>query len=287
MIAWTRTRTLIAGISLILLANAVALSGVAYNRSGAPESQLTLSQRELGLPYGGGSSTDNSGIALSLGWRVLNQETEHGFDLSYIRSGGAPEWLDKAKLAELGFDVSQPVDTAAGVRQYAKQLAREVLLVLELNGAAYQQSMQRARQHAAQEAAARGTNADSKEYAQRDKNAQEQLGREEQENSRLFVIDAGLHLNALRAKYPDRAKYAIVRGQVRPHLLNPERKARLLGYVSGLSINQITVPFDFRPVFEPLLKAGRGYRHDTTSPFEVSLAFGKRLEPWMTEAKKK
>jgi hypothetical protein len=41
------TVTLIAGSALILLTNAVVLSGAAYNRSGDAESQMRLSQREL------------------------------------------------------------------------------------------------------------------------------------------------------------------------------------------------------------------------------------------------
>src|SRR5574341_1548650 len=38
MIAWTRRRTLIAGAKLIVLTNAVALGGVAWNRSAAESS---------------------------------------------------------------------------------------------------------------------------------------------------------------------------------------------------------------------------------------------------------
>jgi hypothetical protein len=43
--------TLLAGGALILLVNAVALTGVYLNRSGEPESRLRLSERELGLPW--------------------------------------------------------------------------------------------------------------------------------------------------------------------------------------------------------------------------------------------
>lgn len=287
MITWSRMRTLIAGVSLILLTNAVALTGVAYNRAAPPESTLKLTQRELWLPYNWGFEAENSGIALNLQWRVLGQESEHDFYTSQFRGGGAPDWLDKAKLAELGFNVSQPEGTTQSERHYDKQLAREVLLVLELDGTAYQTALLRARQHATQEEAARVANANNKTDEQRAKNAKEQLGRAERENSRLFVIDAGLDLGALRAKYPDRTKYAVVRGQVRPRLINNNRKTRLLGYISALSIDQITVPLDFRPVFEPILKAGRSYSSNTALPYEVSVAFGKRLEPWITAAQRK
>ena len=50
---WSRTHTLVAGLGLIALTNAVALLGVAWNRSGEPDATLQLSQRELQPPYYG------------------------------------------------------------------------------------------------------------------------------------------------------------------------------------------------------------------------------------------
>ena len=48
---WSRKYTLVAGLGLIVLTNAIALFGVVYNRSGAPEATLRLTQRELRTPY--------------------------------------------------------------------------------------------------------------------------------------------------------------------------------------------------------------------------------------------
>ena len=42
---WSRMHTTIAGVGLIVVVNAVALLGAAYNRSGEPESVLRLSER--------------------------------------------------------------------------------------------------------------------------------------------------------------------------------------------------------------------------------------------------
>lgn len=47
MITWSNTRTLAAGVAVILLPNAIALTGVASNRRGEPESALHLTQREV------------------------------------------------------------------------------------------------------------------------------------------------------------------------------------------------------------------------------------------------
>jgi hypothetical protein len=72
---WTRRHTLIAGLALILLTNAVALLGVYQNRSGEPESMLTLTQRELQQPYGWGMARENSGISLRINWFLFRRQS--------------------------------------------------------------------------------------------------------------------------------------------------------------------------------------------------------------------
>jgi hypothetical protein len=273
MMQWSRTHTLIAGAALIVLTNALALVGAAYNRSGNPDSVLALTQRE------------NSGIALGLLWRVQEQEIGDETDRGpwYPGAGGTAVWLTKAKLAELGFDVSRPEDSDRGRRHYEKQLPKEVLLALELDGPAYAQARERAKRHADREDALRAANPDKKEFEERSKQARDRLDREERENSRLFAVDAGLDAGALRSKYPDRAHYAIVRGRVRPVVTGSGRSLRLSGYVGELSVEEISVPLEFRNVFEHALP---GLATGAPSParFDATVAFGKRLEPWLTAA---
>ena len=66
----TPMKILAAGAALIVLANAVALTGVYLNRSGEPDSRVVLSQRELGMTWGWQADRDNSGMVLGLNWRV-------------------------------------------------------------------------------------------------------------------------------------------------------------------------------------------------------------------------
>ncbi|MGB7540517.1 MAG: DUF4824 family protein [Burkholderiales bacterium] len=289
MITWSRRRTLVAGIALILAVNAVALAGVAYNRSGDPDSVLRLTQRELQPPYSWRSSVENSGVALTLLWRVPIEETADspGPVMNFGGIGGSPAWLDKAKLASLGFETSEPKAAADGSKHYDKQLAKEVLLVLELEGPAYQQSLERARQNAARAEASYAANAGNKAFEQRAKAAKDHATREERENTRLFVVDAGLDIGTLRAKYPDRARYAIVRGQVRPQRVSHDNEQRLSGYVGGLSIDKINVPVAFRQVFEHSPQNNRAGQNSPSARYEVEVAFGKRLEPWITAASEK
>lgn len=284
---WSRTHTLVAGIVLILATNAVVLLGVAYNRS-EPESTLRLTERELHLPYNWGFEKENSGIALSLQWRVLTEQAEGLFGLgtSYTGFGNAPDWLDKAKLSALGFDVSTPEDTPQGRLHYDKLLSKEVLLVLELDGPAYRTALARVQQHMQEEQALLKANPGNKEFEERTKNAKRELYQEERMNSRLFVVDAGHDAVSLRATYTDRHRYAIVRGKIQPQVVDINHKPKLAAYITGLSIAEINVPAIYRQIFEPLRESTLTNQYGVAvSPFEVSVAFGKRLEPWITEAK--
>ena len=67
---WSAKYTVIGGLALITGVNAIALGGVAYNRSGEAESTLRLSERELRAPYKWSGSKENSGLALHLDWRT-------------------------------------------------------------------------------------------------------------------------------------------------------------------------------------------------------------------------
>jgi hypothetical protein len=285
---WSRTHTVIAGLGLIALTNAVALLGVVYNRSGEPEAKLGLTQRELHTPYRWYGNRENSGLALSLVWRVLNEESEatQSYAWRYAGIGGRPAWLDKAKMQALGFDTSAPfVDSdPRGRARYEKQLPREVLLVLELDGPAYRRSLELATQYAARDEAKLAAIPGDKELGARAKNAREALEWETNRNSRLFVVDAGLESAALRAKYPDAGRYALVHGQVRLES-GGRNSGNARGYVRGLSIESINVPFALREVFGSA--APIGDVDQNRAPFAAMVAFGKRLEPWITAAAKK
>lgn len=277
----TPLRTLAAGAALILLVNAVALTGVYFNRSGEPEARMTLSQRELGMPWDWHVARENSGLALGLNWRVSDgNAVEYSYG-GYGYHGGTPEWLDEPRMQALGFDTAPVAEGSAGRRRFERQLPREVLLVLELAGPAWQQALERAQQNSARHEAARLANADSKEFAEKAKRALEQLQREEKANSRLFAIDAGLDRAALRAKYPDRSRFLILKATLRPRLETRERKTLVTGYVSDLAMRQINVPHALRAGLEPALRKPWRNALDPGAQFEATVAIGQRLEPWI------
>lgn len=261
-----RSHTLIAGSALILLTNAVALSGVAYNRSGEPESQLRLTQRELQHSTWR-SDKDNSGITLKLNWRFEQADINDSSFGMYTSRWGMPVWLDKVKMAELGFSVDKLANTAEHDRRYKEALPKEALLVLELNDKAYQHQLQRSNGYVEQLRKWLAENPDSEEFKRRAKNAEENYLYEQNKGSRLFVIDAGLDLQTLRAAYPDHSRYAIVHGLIRPSMVREKNETRIGGYIDELFAEHINVPLAHRHAF-----------NDPAS-YEATVAFGKRLEP--------
>ena len=97
---WTPGHTLAAGVALIVLTNAVALGGVWWNRSPPAESTVTLSERELGLPWRSvrTAGKQRAGAEPALARHRLRSS---GADVvsPYAFNGGTPEWLDGERAA--------------------------------------------------------------------------------------------------------------------------------------------------------------------------------------------
>ena len=281
-LTWSRRHTLAAGIALIALTNAIALGGVAWNRSGEPESVLKLTQREFLTPHGLRLGREEGGLQLSVNWRVLGAERDSEL---YWNFHGAPDWLDESKLAALGFDVSPPPAMPKASWRYDRQLPREALVVLELDGPADQKALERARERAAKQAA-KGAETGKTGPGSPAQQAANFLKNEESSNSRLFAVDAGRDAQALRAKYPDRTRYAIVQGAVRTsYQAGRGKEARWTGSIGSIQNADVNVPLEYRKAIEsaprsiPPAGVGGG-----GPAFEVTVAFGKRFEPWIIAA---
>jgi len=265
---------LAAGLALIAVTNAVVLLRVAYNRSGEPESRLQLSARELG-PIFGYSAGENSGVVLRLQWRVSAPLLDDA--LSTRRE--TPQWLDEAKLASLGFDVAEPL--ASSLRNRGIYRWKPALLVLELDGAAYRAALEGARTRLERvEALHRASPSDAR-LAQHVQAARHALVQEETTSSRLFVVDAGPEREPLRTKYPERSRYAIVPGRVGMRVWEHEGKRRIDASVMALVGTEVHVPLEFRAAVARMPRALTLPGHAEPSRFEVEVAFGKRLEPWI------
>jgi hypothetical protein len=275
----SRRHILAIGLAIIAATNAVALLGAAWNRQEPPESTLRLSEREL-LPPSAYERRDNSGLALRLRWRVLGMASQDPYLVRMDYGGGAPEWLDRAKMQSLGFDVSLPDDDLDDRRIFRRQLGREVFVVLELDGPTYARSLERA--------AAAAERLRAKGGAEEARAADQLLEREKDVSSRLFVVDAGLDAAALRAKYADRALFAIAHGLVEPAGGWTKAQRPHSGYVSALGIDTINVPLEFRAAFEGAVPETAADSHSRPrARYEATLSYGKRLEPWLASATRK
>ena len=289
-----RKRLLGAGILVLILTNAVALTGVAYNRISPPDSVLTLTERELYPQWSWmWREGENSGSSVRLQFRtesVPNPRLEEtaGWDAFSAYGGfGSVRWLDKDKLAALGFDVDTLSAAAKSGRHYERLSEREVLLVLELDGPAYARVLQDARDrvtHLEQRAAAEP---EDKQTAQRLRRARDDLEGQEHHASRLFVVDAGLDQATLRQRYPDGTQYAIVRGSVSPFAIPDPTipdltSTTLYGRVTAVRCDSIQVPLQFQGAVHVIGGTHVGPR--TLPRSIIQVAFGRRLEPWIVSA---
>ena len=275
---WSRKHLVFAGLALVVATNAVVLAGVLYNR-GEVDSTLKLSEREL-QPGWTPNRRENSGLTMHLRWRVLGAGQSDAYDIRHGGVGGyqSPTWLDAAKMAALGFDTSKPDTPDTDRRTYRNELARDVLLVLEVDGPTHKKAIEAA---VAEAARLRTTGKPDSV-----KLADEIVPVEKDVNSRLFVVDAGLDAATLRAKYPDRARYAIVHGRVRPAgVSGREGRGSHGGYVDGIANDNLHAPLEFKPAFEGAV-AGYSGQSSTRARYEATVQFGKRLEPWIAQAAK-
>jgi hypothetical protein len=81
------------------------------------------------------------------------------------------------------------------------------------------------------------------------------------------------------------ARYAIVRGKVRPATYYSSRE-KLYGIVEGLGVGEVNVPLALRGVVAGEARHNEVEPRDRT-PFDATVAFGRRLEPWIISAAKK
>lgn len=271
-------KALVAGFAIIVATNVIALGGVAYNRSGEPDAVLDLSERELSIPYYYGVTAENSGLALRINCRI-EEYTLHSGDYNCL---GTPAWLNKEKLVELGFD-TRPPKPYVELASAGNFITRKVFIVLEYDGAAYQRELTKAEKDLAERQAESAAAPTDQKLAKRVESAQTKLKNEQNEYSRLFVIDAGLDKNALRKKYADAGRYVIMQALVRPSWVSMTRDNNVpVGYITGLLNGTIHIPLEFRAPFEPFKKLVNQRGKDRTKPqYTVRVAFGKRGEPWV------
>lgn len=187
-------RLLLLGFLLVVIANAVILSRVGYNRSGVVNS-IQFSERELPVYYS--RSRENSGVAAQLRWQTPAQADDN-FYYGFRRE----LQLSDTQLAALGF----PPRNCDGQRDYNNvREERKAWVLMELNGTAYQNALTlaEARWHDAQE------NGDDKQTRRKG-----ELRQLRYESSRLYAIAVAAAPETLLAAVRDPDKQFLVRAVV-------------------------------------------------------------------------
>jgi hypothetical protein len=229
---------LLLAATAVLVSNGAALLHVRSNRAAA-EAEVVLTERELPREV---QEQDDTGVSLRLDW---------GF-----RSGMRLEdWLNRAKLRELGFDTT----AEPGDGRYDSAPARLVFVALEYDGPAWRKYL-----------------SDYDDWTKRwmysssPAIAQEQAEQVRNSAGRLIPIDAAQGAATLRARHPDASRILIVGAKIHVTYVDSGAARQVLtGRLEPL-IRQVHVP---RPVS----------RQFAASPprYLVHLRFGAHREPWV------
>lgn len=256
-----KLRGLLAGLALIALANAVALAGVSWNRRGEPEATVTLTERELQIPWSAINDEDDTGLDLQLEWNAR-----------WAAGGRSPEGLPLTTLRELGIEP----------RVGRKEPPRNAWVVMEMDGEAWQSWMAKRRRQVEEE---------KRKKPESDCPPGSDLEQMLVSGSRLVVVDAGRDRHALRRRYPDRSRHLVIPGTVQAVEVRP---GAYEGLVSELRVDSIHVPLRLRPLLDELVTAERVRRETSTAGdihsrpprYRAVVAFGKRGEPWLESVEK-
>jgi hypothetical protein len=232
--------------ALVVLSNLAAWRVAALNRRGEPEAVLVLTERELRLPA---RQAENTALRLSL-----------VFEPPRPRSDGGPRepgWFDRAKLQSIGFDCRRPV-TEENADYYRTRPPRATYAALELEGALWRNQLEQA----------------------------PQTPRDPLLDSHLVPIDVDNDPAALRARHPDTRAVAVVEATAALRYVgNAGQPPFLMGRVTSVLPPEINVPREWRGALEGLQsddQPGVWPPPQREPRFRARIAWGKRLEPWMT-----
>ena len=254
--------------ALVVLSNLAAWRVASLNRRGEPEAVLVLTERELRLPV---RQAENTALTLAL-----------VFEPPRPRSDGGPRepgWFDRAKLQSIGFDCRRPV-TEENADYYRTRPPRATYAALEFEGALWLKQLEQAPrvpqppssftvpESAVQNGVVR--------LAPRDPFL----------DTHLIPIDVDNDPAALRARHPDTRAVAVVEATVAlQYVGNASQPPFLMGRVTSVLPSKINVPREWRGALEGLqsdAEPGVWPPPQHEPRFRVTVSWGKRLEPWIT-----
>ncbi len=245
----------LAAAAVVLLASVLGLVGVAaWNRAGT-EQLITLTERELALPWTWESGRDEGGgLRLRFEWQRRNDPDD------------ARSWLTGDALGSLGLNTGVLPGTPGAADFYRRTLPRVAWVVFELDGPAWRVIEQRAL------VAARPESPSFVPVVA----------------SRLVPIDAGLDVEALRRRHPG-PSIVVMRAVV--DLVFTDRAGQgpiVWGLVARLVTDEVSVPPGLRDRLRGM-SPGQPVEGDPSSAgprYEVDLAIGRLGVPWIRDVRR-
>jgi hypothetical protein len=282
-----------AACALIVLTNLVVLAAAGWNRRGEPIAELSLTERELALPAA--RQDEGTGLELSLVMThqppgVLRRAARwKRYELPSVDY----DWLDRAKLVELGFRIDLEPSNPDAADRYSHAMARRVYVVLEFDGDSWNRWISGREEQLVE---LRREVAEGKAEPAELADAEAVLAADRSMRSRLCPVDAGIDPDVLQRRYRDRRRYAVVAGFVRPQLVRVENgEPTLTGQVLGLVVSRVHVSRSLRQPLEGFLpeenweevetrerrEAGSGWPSPVPPRYRATMAVGRRHEPWL------
>lgn len=210
-------------LAVVVAVNLAMLLGVWQARRAEPDATLVLDERELRLGRAGAEATT-----------VV---------LTFARHEG--KWTDRRLIESLGFDISAHSPDPQSYAIYRGVLPRQVFVVCELGGDTWKQRVAEAHALAVQAAAAGPATATPVP------SLEELMARA----SRLVEVDLGTDADALRVRYPDRARHLILPAVVGLRAPVPRTGQPVEPFavnVHQVFPSQVIVPTALRPAIDGL-----------------------------------
>ncbi|NQY64728.1 MAG: DUF4824 family protein [Alteromonadaceae bacterium] len=259
------------GLFILIGTNVVALSGVALNRSGEQTSQLTLTERELTLPYNSDAQSENSGMSLTINWRIFDENNGRYIPYSYSLKSIK---ITEKELVDLGFGEFNE-------KQKFRSESRELYWALEFDGALHDAEIKKVEINY-QEAQSAFNNDPNDANKRKKDDLKDSLAREKTTRSRLFFMEVAANYKTIAAKYSGLNNVVIVKGLAKPDYNRDDKTFSLS--LDQLLILNIMVPLEHVDVFKGL--NSRDWRIISKPRYAVDVKWGGRLEPWIIGAHK-
>jgi hypothetical protein len=252
-------------VAVIVLALAVfgLLGAAVWNRGGEPQ-LITLSERELALPWTWENGRDDDDAELRLRF-----EWERRAD-----SQDARAWLTDGKLNEIGFDLLPPAGGPEAESFYARMLPRLAWAAFELEGPAWRAISLRRSVTAAE--GARGFGAVSA--------------------SRLVPVDVARDADTLRRRYQGQAVVVMPAVVDVRYENRPGQGPVVWGFIVRLVSDSVSVPPRLRarlaglpnrsPSVPPGWQEGDPLPEPPPPRYEVDLGVGRLGAPWIVDIRR-